>query len=63
MLIVLAVELRVETAEQIADRYGLASPAAVRTLARRGRVRLADDDGFDRLRSRTLALLARPLAA
>jgi REP element-mobilizing transposase RayT len=60
MLIVLAVELRIETAEQIADRYGLASPAAVRTLARRGRVRLADDDGFARLRSRTLALLERP---
>ena len=32
MLIVLAVELRIETAEQVADRYGLASPAAVRTL-------------------------------
>ena len=63
MLIVLAVELRIETAEQIADRYGLASPAAVRTLARRGRVRLADDAGFDRLRGRTLALLAQPLAA
>jgi putative transposase len=63
MLIVLAVELRIETAEQIADRYGLASPAAVRTLARRGRVRLADDAEFDRLRGRTLALLAQPLAA
>lgn len=63
MLIVLAVELRVETAEQLADRYGLSSPAAVRTLARRGRVRLADDAAFDRLRSRTLAMLERPLAA
>ena len=36
MLIVLAVELRIETAEQIADRYGLASPAAVRTLGPSG---------------------------
>jgi REP element-mobilizing transposase RayT len=63
MLIALAVELRVETAEQLAERYGLSSPAAVRTLARRGRVRLADDAEFDRLRRRTLALLERPLAA
>jgi REP element-mobilizing transposase RayT len=63
MLIVLAVELRIETAEQLAQRYGLPSPAAVRTLARRGRVRLADDAAFDRLRIRTLALLERPLAA
>jgi hypothetical protein len=63
MLIVLAVELRIETAEQLAERYGLSSPAAVRTLARRGRVRLADDAEFDRLRRRTLAMLERPLAA
>jgi putative transposase len=63
MLIVLAVELRIETAEQLADRYGLPSPAAVRTLARRGRVRLAGDLRFDRLRSRTLSLLQGPLAA
>jgi hypothetical protein len=62
MLIVLAVELRIETAEQLAERYGLASPAAVRTLARRGRVRLADDVAFGALRVRTLALLDRPLA-
>lgn len=57
LLIVLAVECRIETAEQLAERYGLASPAAVRTLARRGRVRLADDDGFAALRLRTLAEL------
>jgi REP element-mobilizing transposase RayT len=63
MLIVLAVELRIETAEQLAERYGLSSPAAVRTLARRGRVRLSDDAGFVRLRNRTLALLERTLAA
>jgi REP element-mobilizing transposase RayT len=63
MLIVLAVELRIETAEQLAERYGLSSPAAVRTLARRGRVRLADDAAFDRLRIRTLASLERPWAA
>ncbi len=63
MLIVLAVELRTETAEQLAERYGLPSPAAVRALARRGRVRLADDAAFDRLRGRTLAMLDRPLAA
>ncbi len=63
MLIVLAVELRVETAEQLAERYGFPSPAAVRTLARRGRVRLADDAEFDRLRSRTFEVLERPLAA
>ena len=63
MLIVLAVELRIETAEQLAARDGLSSPASVRTLARRGRVRLADDAEFERLRSRTLAMLQRPLAA
>ncbi|HSP27705.1 MAG TPA: transposase [Ilumatobacteraceae bacterium] len=63
MLIVLAVELRIETAEQLAERYGLPSPAAVRTLARRGRVRLADAAAFDRLRSRTLAMLEWPMAA
>ena len=63
MLIVLAVELRIETAEQLAERYGLPSPAAVRTLARRGRVRLADDAQFDRLRIRTLSMLEGPLAA
>jgi REP element-mobilizing transposase RayT len=63
MLIVLAVELRIETAEQLADRYGLASPAAVRTLARRGRVRLADDAAFASLRIRTLALLDQGTAA
>jgi hypothetical protein len=57
MLMVLAVELRIETAEQLADRYGLASPAAARTLARRGRVRLADDATFAALRIRTLAIL------
>jgi REP element-mobilizing transposase RayT len=62
MLIVLAVELRIETAEQLAERYALASPAAVRALARRGRVRLASDTAFDRLRIRTLSLLERPLA-
>lgn len=63
MLILLAVELRIETAEQLADRYGLASPAAVRTLARRGRVRLADDATFADLRIRTLAMLDQPRAA
>ena len=52
MLIVLAVELRIETAEQLAQRYGLPSPAAVRTYA-----------AFLRLRTRTLVLLDRPLAA
>jgi REP element-mobilizing transposase RayT len=63
MLVVLAVELRIETAEQLADRYGLASPAAVRTLARRGRVRLVDDRAFAALRIRTLAMLDQPRAA
>jgi REP element-mobilizing transposase RayT len=63
MLILLAVELRIETAEQLAERYGFSSPAAVRTLARRGRIRLADDESFDRLRIRTLANLERPWAA
>ena len=63
MLILLAVELRIETAEQLADRYRLASPAAVRTLARRGRVRLVDDVAFAALRTRTLRLLDQSRAA
>lgn len=63
MLIVLAVELRIETAEQLAERYGLSGPAAVRTLARRGRVRLTGDAEFARLRNRTFAMLERPWAA
>jgi REP element-mobilizing transposase RayT len=63
LLVALAVELRTETAEQIARRYGLPSAAAVRALARRGRVRLADDAGFEALRTRTLGRLAAPRAA
>ena len=63
LLVTLAVELRVESAAQLAQRYGLPSPAAVRTLARRGRVCLVDDASFARLRDRVLAVLDGSVAA
>lgn len=63
LLVTLAVELRVESAEQLAGRYSLPSPAAVRTLARRGRVRLVNDASLARLRDRVLAVLDGAVAA
>jgi len=55
--IVLAVELRAATAEQLARRYGASSPASTRAAARRGRVRLGADPAFARLRDRAMSQL------
>jgi putative transposase len=64
LLLVLALEFRCESAEQLAQRYHLASAGAVRTGARRGRVRLVHDVEFMRLRARVIESLAGlPLAA
>lgn len=63
LVLVLALEFRCESAEQIAQRYDLVSAAAVRTGARRGRVRLVDDADFAWLRTRVLATLAGRQAA
>jgi REP element-mobilizing transposase RayT len=63
MLLVLALEFRCESADQLAQRYGLASAAAVRTCARRGRVRLVDDPDFARLRARVVGALTGSLVA
>lgn len=62
-LVTLAVELRVESAEHLAARLGLPSPGAVRTVARRGRVRLVDDGGFARLCEAARSVLLGPRAA
>lgn len=55
--ILLAVELRAATAEQLAQRYRASSPASVRATARRGRVRLGADPAFAGLRDRTMSQL------
>lgn len=55
--ILLAVELRAATAEQLAQRYRAASPASIRATARRGRVRLGADPAFARLRDRAMSQL------
>jgi hypothetical protein len=55
----LAVELRVATADELAVHYGLSDSRSIRRLARRGRVRVADSRTFARLRERTLSELDR----
>lgn len=57
LVLLLAVELRAATAEQLAVQYGVPSASAVRTAARRGRVRLVDDPDFANLRTQVLATL------
>jgi hypothetical protein len=59
MAIMLAVELRVATASELAQHYGLSDPRSIRRAARRGRVRTADSPTFAALRSRTLRELGR----
>ena len=59
MAIMLAVELRVATASELAQHYGLSDPRSIRRAARRGRVRIADSPSFAALRSRTLRELGR----
>src|SRR5690606_11176184 len=55
--IMLAVELRVATAEVLARHFGLGSTAAVRVAARRGRVKTVADPTFAQLRATVLAAI------
>jgi len=59
LVLTLALEFRSATAELLADRYDLGSPAAVRTTARRGRIRRNDDPTFERLHDRVVDQLMR----
>ncbi len=59
MAITLAIELRLASADELAERYSLLNAASVRATARRGRVRVADDAGFAALRDR---IVWRPAA-
>jgi REP element-mobilizing transposase RayT len=59
LAIMLAVELRVATAPELAQHYGLSDPRSIRRVARRGRVRTADSPSFAALRLRTLRQLGR----
>ncbi len=54
LAITLAVELRIKSAEELAERYTLLNAASVRATARRGRVRIADDPSFSALREQIL---------
>jgi REP element-mobilizing transposase RayT len=63
LLVTLAVELRIATAEHLAAQYGLPSAGAVRMIARRGRVRLVDEAHLARLRDATLSAIGRRSAA
>jgi len=51
LAITLAVELRLTGSENLVEHYGLGSAGSVRATARRGRVRLIDDEAFAALRS------------
>jgi hypothetical protein len=57
ILAMLAVELRVASTKQLADDLGLAGPASVRVLARRGRVRVHDDPSVATFRAVVLRTL------
>jgi REP element-mobilizing transposase RayT len=57
LLTMLAVELRVASTKELAQALGLASDASVRVLARRGRVRSADDPSFAQCRTTILTSL------
>lgn len=57
LLAMLAVELRAASTQEIAELLGLSSDASVRVLARRGRVRDADDPAFARYRTAVLSTL------
>ena len=59
LAVMLAVDLRVATAEELAAHYGLGDPRSIRRLARRGRVRIAESTSFATLRVRTLNQLGR----
>jgi REP element-mobilizing transposase RayT len=57
LLAMLAVELRAAPTKELAQVLGLASDASIRVLARRGRVRTADDPSFAQCRTAVLASL------
>ncbi len=57
LLTMLAVELRAASTKELARVLGLSSDASVRVLARRGRVRNADDPSFAQCRTAVLASL------
>jgi hypothetical protein len=57
LAITLCVELRVAPSPDLAVRYGLASPATIRTIARRGRLRIASDPAFADLRRQAVESL------
>jgi REP element-mobilizing transposase RayT len=59
LVLTLAIEFRSATAESLANRYELGSPAAVRTAARRGRIQRNDDPAFERLHGRIVRQLMR----
>jgi REP element-mobilizing transposase RayT len=58
LAISMAVELRLGSADELADRLDFASPQAVRNAASRGRRRLARDQLFESFRNRVLNRLA-----
>ena len=57
LLAMLAVELRAASTKELADVLGLAGAASVRVLARRGRVRTADDLDFARCKNAVLSAI------
>ena len=57
LLAMLAVELRAASTKELADVLGLAGAASVRVLARRGRVRTADDPAFARCKNSVLSTI------
>jgi putative transposase len=59
LAVMLAVELRVATGDELAVHYGLSDARSIRRLARRGRVRVADSRAFARLRESSLYELDR----
>ncbi len=59
LVITLAVEFRVGTSTDLAQRYGLSELRSVRRIARRGRVRAAESTTFAGLRDRVLEHLDR----
>jgi REP element-mobilizing transposase RayT len=54
LAITMCVEFRVAATEDLAATFSLSGPSAVRVIARRGRVRLADDPGFEGMHARVV---------
>ena len=62
LVIMLAIELRAASVNELSDRYGV-DPQSVRRTARRGRVAAATESNFARRRESVLGLLHRKNAA